>query len=228
MSYIVFPHIEIEGHWSQEETELQRDLARIMVASARKHMPGTNVLMITDAKTSALDGVPVVRFSTDGYADFIPWLTNACSLMEGEVLYLDSDVVVQRDLRPLLNVDADIVLPYRGMKMVDGHLQPFIFGCVAYKNAAIWKEIRDRVLAMPEKERQWYGSQIAVFDMWVEQSNGIGKWKIASVPRNVYNYTPRDAEDAPADKWVLHYKGRKRKAWMRDKWRHLIEEKAAA
>ena len=222
---IIFPHIE--GHWDAENTVLQRDLARIMAASCREHMPGVPIFMVTDAKTPAIEGIEPLRFSRDGFGEFIPWLTNACSLVEGPVLYLDSDVVVQHDLRALLNVTSDIVLPWRGMKMVDGKPQPFIFGCVAYRNAEIWKEIRDRVLAMPAVERMWYGSQIAVFEMWMEEQNHRGKWKIASVPRETYNYTPKDENDAPAGVWVLHYKGRKRKAWMLERFGHLLQREAA-
>lgn len=228
MSYVIFPHVEVKGHWQEEELAMQRDLARVMVASARKHMPGIRVFMVTDHNTPALDGIETIRFNTEGHADWIPWLCHACSLMEGEVLYLDSDVVVQRDLRPILNVPGDLILPYRGMKTIDGHLQPFIFGCVAYRTAEIWKEIRDRVNAMPRKERGWYGSQIAVFDMFMEEQNGRGKWKIVPIPRDTYSYTPKDAEDAPKEAWSLHYKGKKRKAWMLEKWRHLIEEQVAA
>lgn len=224
--YVIFPHLE--GNWDAENQSLQRDLARIMVASVRKTMPGINVLMVTDKKTPYIEGIEAIRFDTHGYGEFIPWLCHACSQMKGEVLYLDSDVVVQRDLRPLLNIDADLVLPYRGMKIVDGHMQPFIFGCVAYKTAEIWKEVGERVAKMPEKERMWYGSQIAVFDMVMEENNGRKKWNIAAIARETYNYTPKDENDLPSEPWVLHFKGRKRKEWMRKSFGHLIEQKVAA
>lgn len=223
---VVFPHIE--GHWDTEDCALQRDLAQIMAASVRKTMPGVPVKMITDTKTPAIEGIDVFRVSTDGYGEFIPWLCHACSLIKGEVLYLDSDVVVQRDLRPLLNIPADLVLPYRGMKVVDGHMQPFIFGCVAYKTPAIWTEFVERVQKMPKNERMWYGSQIAAFEMWMEENNGRGKWTIVPIPRDTYNYTPKSAEDMNPEAWVLHYKGKKRKEWMRSAWKHLLAAPAEA
>jgi hypothetical protein len=222
---VVFPHIEV--HWGDADRELQRDLARIMVASVRRTMPGVPVRMITDLNTPAIAGIDVFRVDTKGYGEFIPWLCHACSMIEGEVLYLDSDVVVQQDLRPILNIPADLVLPYRGMKIVDDHMQPFIFGVVAYKTAAIWKEFEERVLKMQPKERMWYGSQIAACDMWMEENNGRGKWTIVPIPRDTYNYTPKDADDVNPEAWALHYKG-KRKAWMRERWGHLIAEKVAA
>lgn len=224
---VIFPHME--GHWNEENTALQRELARIMVASVRKTMPGVKVFMVTDKKTPAIDGIEPARVDTQGFGDFIPWLCNACSLFDGEVLYLDSDIVVQKDLRPLFNVPGDLIVPNRGPKIVDGRIQPFIFGCVAYRHGAIWEEVRDRVLAMPDRmDRAWYGSQVAVYDMWMEEQSGRGKWKIVSIPRETYNYTPKEENDAPAEKWVLHYKGRKRKAWMLAKWSHLLDERVAA
>src|SRR5574341_335513 len=213
MSYVVFPHVE--GHWTPEERDTQRQLARIMAASVRRVMPAVRVLMMTDHKTPAIEGIEPVRISTHGFPDWIPWVCNACSLMEGEVLYLDSDVVVQRDLRPLFNVDADAIFTQRGPKEFEGRLMPFLFGVVAYRSTEFWKEVRDRVLAMRDpKDLGWWGSQIIVFDMWMECQNGRKDWKIASIPCHTYNYTPKDAQDTPEDKFALHYKGKKRKAWM--------------
>lgn len=224
--YAVFPHVE--GNWSADEQALQRELARIMVTSARAAMPGVKVKMLTDHATPAIEGVDeVLRRPMHGW-QWIPWVCDFCSKLDGEVLYFDTDVVIQKDLRGLFNVPADIVLPYRGPKTVDGRQMPFLFGVVAYRKREIWDEVRDRVLAMPEVEQKWYGSQIATFEMWMEENNGRGKWKISSVPCSEYNYTPRDAHEEAPEKWMLHYKGRKRKTWMLAKWGHLLEQKAAA
>lgn len=225
--YIVFPHVE--GHWTPEETAIQRDLARIMVASARRVMPDVKVKMLTDPKTAPIDGVDeILRRSIKGWA-WIPWLVDFCAQLRGEVLYMDTDVVIQKDLRALFEVPADIVLTSRGPKEIEGRQMPFLFGCVAYRNADFWIEVRDRVLAMKDvADLAWWGSQVAVYDMWMEEQNGRGKWDIASVSCEQHNYTPKNPMEVPADKWVLHYKGRKRKAWMLAAWRHLIEERAAA
>ncbi len=224
---LMFPHVE--GHWTAEETALQRDLARIMIASARRVMPEVPIKMLTDEKTSPIEGVDeVLRKSIKGWA-WIPWLVDFCAQLPGQVLYMDTDVVIQRDLRPLFTVPADVVFTQRGQKIIDERLMPFLFGCVAYRKAEFWLEVRDRVLAMKEKaDLSWWGSQVAAWEMWMEEQNGRGKWKMASIDCATYNYTPKTPMDAPADKWVLHYKGRERKAWMLDKFRHLLEERIAA
>jgi hypothetical protein len=124
---------------------------------------------------------------------------------------------------------ADLVITTRGPKVFAGRYMPFLLGVVASTNPAVWIELRDRVLAMPDKENQgWWGSQVAVYDLWMDEQNGRGKWKVSVVDCDPHNYVPKDANDAPEDKWVLHYKGRKRKPWMLERWLHLIETGVAA
>jgi hypothetical protein len=214
---LVFPHVE--GHWSAEDTVMQRDLARIMVASARRAMPGVPIKMLTDPATPALDFVDeVLRKPIKGWA-WITWLCDFCAQIDGQVLYMDTDVVIQRDLRPMFNVPFDVMLTSRGPKNIEGREMPFLFGVVPYRTREFWLEVRDRVFAMPHGDDQnWWGSQVAACDMWVEEQNGRGKWKIAVVGCDPHNFTPKNAEDKPADKWVLHYKGRKRKKWMLEAW----------
>lgn len=227
MSYAVFPHVE--GHWNAEEQAIQRDLTRVMIASARRAMPGIKVKMLTDDRTPPIESADEVLRRPIAGMPWIVWVCDFCAKLDGEVLYLDTDVVIQKDLRALFRVPADVVLPYRGPKVVDGRQQPFLFGVVAYRTREFWDEVRDRVKAMPDPiDQGWWGSQVAVFEMWMEENNGRGKWKISSVPCSEYNYTPRDPHEDPQGKWMLHYKGRKRKTWMLAKWGHLLENRAAA
>lgn len=226
---VVFPHVE--GAWSDEDCALQRDLARIMVASARAAMPGIKVYMLTNEKTPAIEGVDEAwRRSIKSY--WIPWVCDFCAHIDGKVLYLDTDIVVMKDLRPLFNVPADVVLTNRGPKVFEDRMMPFLFGVVPYTNKEFWAEVRDRVLAMPAiEDLNWWGSQVVAFQMFMEEQHGRGKWNIASIDCATYNYTPKDAQETPEGKWALHYKGRKRKAWMRERWGHLIapaEQKVAA
>jgi hypothetical protein len=225
-TYVMFPHVE--GHWTEDKVQLQRDVARIMVASCRRTMPGVAVKMITDLTTPAIEGVDeVLRKRREGW-HWIPWLTDFCAQLRGNVLYLDTDIVVQKDLRVLFNVPCDALFTNRGDKIFQGRNMPFLFGVVAYRTPEFWLEVRDRVMAMPEQlDWNWWGSQVAVWEMFVEQQQGRDKWKIACVDKEVYNYTPKNPMDRPADKWVLHFKG-DRKQWMYEEWKHLLTEKAVA
>lgn len=224
---VVFPHVE--GNWSEENCLLQRDLARIMIASVRETMPGVPVVMMTNQHTPPLECVDEVRRRPHEGFHWIPWLCDFCAQIDGQVLYLDTDVVVQRDLRPLFAVPADVVFTYRGPKILDNRMMPFLFGCVAYRTKEFWAEVRDRVAKMTDtKDLGWYGSQVVTFEMWMEEKNGRGKWNIKTVPCETHNYTPKEEDEVPEGKWMLHYKGRKRKAWMLAKWGHLIERQMVA
>lgn len=227
MSVVVaFPHVE--GYWPQDQMLYQRDMAKIMIASVRRAMPGAQIWQIAELKTPRLPGVDaIVRRPFDGF--WIPWLCDALAqdIEAPRVLYVDTDIVMRKDCSALFNVPADIVLTNRGPKVVADRQQPFLFGCVAYQNRAIWAEIAKRVRAMGDDDKHWWGSQVVAFDLWMEQEHGSTAWKIVSVPCATYNYVPKNADDVPDEAWVIHYKG-KRKLWMRDKWAHLVEERVAA
>lgn len=214
---VAFPHVE--GSYSAEDAQVQRALAFLMIDSVRRTMPGVEIVMMTDPKTPALPADRIVRKGRGAHTDWIPWLCEFCSEVGDEVLLLDTDVIVKRDLRPLFLMDTDMVLTSRGPKEIDGRQMPFLFGVLVSKSPAIWLEIRDRVLSMPEEvDRQWWGSQVAVFEMYMEEQAGRGKWKFTTIGCDPYNYTPTGPHDLGPDKWALHYKGKKRKAWMLDVW----------
>lgn len=222
---VAFPHVE--STYSAEEALSQRQLALLMIESVRRTMPGFAIWMMTDAKTPELPGCNVIRKSRGNHKDWIPWLCEFYTeLPDREALILDTDVIVQRNLSPLFRPDADVVLTSRGPKVVDGREMPFLFGVVASKSPEFWIEVRNRVMKMPEEaDRMWWGSQVATFDMYLEEQAGRGKWDISLVSCDKFNYPPKSPDDMPTDKWALHYKGKKRKHWMLDRWAHLLDEK---
>lgn len=61
---------------------------------------------------------------------------------------------------------------------------------------------------LPEQERKWYGDQLAVAH--VVRS---GKFKVLTLPCDIFNYTPRTELDDLSDRAIVHYKG-KRKEWL--------------
>lgn len=207
-----FPFVALPNH------AVTTDIADIMIASVRRSMPGVKLVQMTDGETPALAVDEVVR-KPFNHRFWVPWLMEFVSELPGEVFFLDSDIVVQKDLSPLFSIGADLVVTTRGPKVFAGRQMPFLLGVTASRRPELWLELRDRVLAMPAEEDQgWWGSQVAVYDMWMDEQNGRGKWNIAVVNCDPHNYVPKDENDAPADKWVLHYKGKKRKPWMLARW----------
>lgn len=202
-----------------EKAATERKLAELMIASVRRTMPDVEIWQITDLNRTK--DLPVDRVFRKAfiYDDWVPWMFDCLSQIPGKVLFLDSDIIVQRDLRPLFNTGADVTLTSRGPKMINGRSMPFLLGVVASKAPAFWVDARDRVLAMPDSDdRNWWGSQTVLVEMADDMKHGLLPWTIAAVSVDPHNYVPKHAGDLPADKWVLHFKGPKRRAWMLEHW----------
>jgi hypothetical protein len=212
-----FPFSDVSR--TPEKAILERRLAELMIASLRRAMPGVEIMQITDTGHTEALPVDVVMRKPFTHKEWVPWLMEAVAEIPGNVLFLDSDIIVQRDLRPMFLADADVIVTSRGPKTMEGRFMPFLLGVVASKTPEFWLDMRDRVLAMKnEDDRGWWGGQLALFDAWMDQENGCLPWKMAAVPCDPHNYVPKAEDDAPADKWVLHYKGQKRKEWMLARW----------
>jgi hypothetical protein len=206
-----------------EKAASERKLAELMIASVRRSMPDVEIWQITDLKHTEALPVDHVFRKPFIYDNWVPWMFDCLSQIPGKVLFLDSDIIVQRDLRPLFNTGADVTLTSRGPKVINGRNMPFLLGVVASKVPTFWLDARDRVLAMPnEDDRNWWGSQTVLLEMWDDMQQGRLPWKIAAVSVDPHNYVPKHADDAPADKWVLHFKGPKRKAWMLERFGHVL------
>lgn len=212
---IAFPFIEVQSKrdtWAQ-----QRLIAEMYVKSVRRHMPDARLFQMADLETPALPVDEVVRVKPT--AEFVPWLMECKTKVPHPVIFTDTDMIVQRDLAPMLNVPCDVLLTTRGPKVFAGRQMPFLLGVAVSHTPALWQEVLERVKAMPDEEdRGWWGGQVALFQMWMEEKEGRGKWKIEAVNCNPHNYAPTSEDDQPADKWVLHYKGPKRKPWMLKRW----------
>ena len=224
---VVFPYSDVSR--DDEARAREWKVALMMIASVRLAMPKARIVQLTDDGFTA--GLPVDHIHRRKFdsPNWVPWMYAGLAQFGGKVLFLDSDVIVQRDLAPMFMTGADVTLTSRGPKTVEGRQMPFLIGVVATKTPEFWLEASRRVAAMEDRDdRDWWGSQVVLFDMWMDQKHGSLPWKIAAVDASIHNYVPQHENDAPKDKWVLHYKGPKRKPWMLKKWSHLMSEKVAA
>lgn len=214
---VAFPFSDVAR--TQEVAQAERQIAELMIASVRRHMPDAEIWQITDLNQTAALPVDHVFRKAFTYRNWVPWMFDCLAQIHGKVLFLDSDVIVQRDLRPMFNSGADVTITSRGPKVMGGRQMPFLLGVVASRTPTFWIDARDRVLRMPsEEDRNWWGSQTVLVEMWEDMLHGALPWKISVVNVDPHNYVPKDEGDAPADKWVLHYKGKKRKPWMLARW----------
>lgn len=175
-------------------------LAELMVASIRRWMPGVEIVQLTDAI------LPLALGCLEAYA--------RC---DGEWLFLDTDVIVQRDVRHIFDRPFDIAVAEREGTLLDKEVgkkfmarMPFNKGAVFSRSPAFWRAAAVRLRAMKPARQEWMGDQQAMNDVIAS-----GAYHIEVLPAR-YNYPPKHEHEDVTSQAILHFKG-KRKAWMRER-----------
>lgn len=187
--------------------DLSPSLAYVMADSVRKHMPDAELIHVTDApcdKLRGFDSQMIVKHERD-YVDQL--LQTLCSI-EGQVLSLDYDIVMQCDVSDVFALDFDACFtsrPPTSKKLS----QSYNMGVVFSKNPEFWNEVRRIYLVQPLRDG-WMNSQTLV--TFIAKSLGK-KYKVMEIDGGVYNFSPATEFDDLAGKKIVHYKGR-RKPWM--------------
>jgi hypothetical protein len=207
----------VHSDWKvSEELSLEQDrLARAMIQSAREAMPGCELVQFTDMDTKPLVDRVVRKPRYEGMF----WMPYVCDFMaetDEEVLLLDTDIIVRKDLRKLFEPKADMVVTFRARPVKAGHRTMHILvGVIASRNKEIWKEASRRISAMDGKDdKNWWGIQLVLWDMLCESQRGESPFAIAAVDQKQFNYVPKYEEDIPENAWAIHFKGIDRKLWM--------------
>lgn len=189
-------------------------LAEIAVTSVRKTMPGVPILLMTNAETPSIgEDIRQERAGSGGLMTYR--MDHLAALPDGEWLILDTDVIVQRDLRPLLPAgEWDVALTRRTVQFdVDGNniaeTMPYNTGVMVCRSARFWEQCAKVCWKLPSQLHRWYGDQYAV-RIVADQ----GEFDVLELPVDPWNYSPEYMAEDVASKFVVHYKG-KRKEWMR-------------
>lgn len=197
------------------------DCAALMVAAVKRHMPAVTLLQLTDETTPILDGCVAKRRPWN--AKVMLWrMEHLCDLNESELLVLDTDVIVQANLKPVVWHPFDAALTWRAGPIWDrdgndvADLMPYNCGVMFARGASFWQACLARMLLMHEDAQAWWGDQIAVRK--VAES---GEFRILELKCDEYNYTPSHADEDVSRRRAVHYKGPNRKQWMLDKWQSL-------
>lgn len=187
------------------------DMARRMILSAQRWMPGINIVHQTDSKTPIIYGADkmlALARNDDGEELFGDYRArHFCALDDSPVIHVDSDVIFQADVRDLFEHDFDVALTERSEMAPGGVVSKYIGGFILSRCSEFWRDVRDIVAVQPGFLREWWGIQLAV-----DQVADSGKYKILSLPERVYNRAPRDPQDIDGAV-ILHYRG-ERKHWM--------------
>jgi lipopolysaccharide biosynthesis glycosyltransferase len=194
-------------------------IAEIMVASVKKAMPQARIIQMSDSETLKVRGVDQVirKPQTD---DFLMCyrLLHLRDFPPGDTLFLDADVVVQRDVSDLFSGDFDIALTFRDQ--TDRSLRyspdvreemPFNTGVMLAKASGwqFWADAHAYSLTLDAGKKRWYGDQLAIRHVADHSTLNICQFPCA-----LYNYSPWHIDEDISEKHIVHYKGDNRKLWM--------------
>ena len=186
-------------------------LADIMLRSVRSAMPGVEVTQFTDLKSPAVYGVNHVLRKPKQPLAVLRSLHQAC--VEGEWLFLDTDVVVQRDVRAVFQEPFDIAVADRRWQHLEATPEftaqmPWNIGVIFSRAPTFWRAIHEALLRAPEQAQDFMGDQRAAGVLL--QS---GHWALLELPGMDFNYPPSGPEDRAEQASIVHFKGN-RKDWM--------------
>lgn len=191
--------------------------ADALTASVHQSMPGVGVVQFTDERTDAVRDVDDVRRLPIEPLAVLRMRHHAA--VSGEWLFVDSDVIVQRDVRDVFQQPFDVALTTRDwthLKVAAGFSErmPYNVGVVFSRTRSFWKEALKRVALMEESARNWMGDQQAICDI-----TRTSRYRIALLKGSRYNYPPALVPDADGEKQqrkahIVHYKGSERKGLL--------------
>lgn len=219
--------ISASCHEFNAETDYRR-LLGILFRSIQLFHPGATQVVLSDERT-ALNSLPpeiaVRRSAVDPdrvmYSRLlaqIDYVRNHGS--DSGVVFLDSDMIVNADLRPLLDADFDVALTYR-----DHPRMPLNGGVIFIKGGPHGAGLRflERVRSLYAERfsaaGHWWGDQQALIAAVGHErfAQRIADWlmldgvRMRLLPCEQYNFTPPNsisaiAAELPA-KAILHFKG---------------------
>ena len=184
--------------------------ARMAVASVKATMD-CQIVHLTDETTPGLDGCEVIRLPWDG-KDPMVFRALHLSRLDGEVLSLDTDIIVQRDLSGVFAWPFDVALTKRDgpIRTPDGFditkVMPFNGGVVFSRSRQFWREVH-----------QWCENNKAECGWFVDQMAlaGVSRgFDVLTLHCDNFNYTPKSADEDVSRRFAVHYKGH-RKDWMK-------------
>ena len=181
--------------------------ANKMLAAVHRHMPFARLMQLTDDETPQLPGCTAVRRKWN--QNPMLFKMDHLASLGGEVLVLDTDVIVQADLSPIFSLPFDLALTWRDGPIFDSSGQdvtirmPINCGVMWSRKIAFWQDCLDWCEG---KKVGWYADQLAVAAV-------APKWDVLRLHADNFNYTPGSDDENVSRRLAVHYKGH-RKAWM--------------
>jgi hypothetical protein len=202
----------MEGRLSHDA----RDQARIMIASVRKHMPVARIVQHSDMEYPQTDGVDEIRrrrFDGDHIQRRWSHMQDMMRYGRENVLSLDCDVVVKRDVIDVFEQDFDIAM----CRTLDRRDLVFNAGVIFAKpsGAGFWAEVLYEYAADPAIMDEWEGSQTAL-----TRAADKSALKVRNLNFDIYNFTPNGPGVVPPTAQIVHYRGRRKRFMAQDNLEH--------
>lgn len=209
-----FLHVDFSGvrqenrpaHHEQRQADL---IACVCVEALRLAMPDAEIVQLADESTPAVGGCRVIRREWTHDNPMVFRMEHLADL-EGDVLSIDTDCIVQADVSGVFGLPFDVALTFRDKPVIDPKtgvdlqkIMPFNTGVCFTRNNAFWKEC---LKALPQKNLGWYADQLVI-------SRVAGRFNVLKLHSDNFNYTPMIAGEDVRRRMIVHYKG---------KWRHHI------
>lgn len=186
-------------HVGQDTTQ-----AEMMVTSARRF--GHYCVHLSDEDTPPVRGAMQIAMPRNG--EGIMYFRAECYAAYNEPgIYMDTDMLIRRDLSPIMAMDFDVALTRRNHDIIDpngvnvGQLMPYNGGVVAMKDKTFWPEVERLMAGMDADSQRWYGDQVAL-------SEAAKSRNVLELPLRLYNLTVKKAGLDVSRASILHFKGR--------------------
>ena len=213
-----FFHVETEDDIA---TEQGYECARALVVSVHAVLPGTPVVHFTDTVSKGVKGAVIKRKPREPMA-LLRMRHHAG--VEGNWLFVDTDVLVQQSIRPVFKREFDIGVTTRDwshLKAAYGFSErmPFNMGVVFSKCPRFWAECYTRLRWLEPELQEWMGDQ-EVFCDAIKDAQETGRYLVRQLKGSLYNYPPPvplkepSTQEMLAAACIVHYKGPERKALM--------------
>lgn len=202
--------------------DLQNDgalYARVLVRSAKKRMPGTPIVQFTDMTSKPVKGVDEVRRKPSEPMALLRMRHQ--SGVEGEWLFVDTDVVIQRSVHKVFEDQGfDVAVTSRNWS----HLReavgfagrmPFNTGVMFSRRPSFFAEAYGRLRELTPDLQQWMGDQEVICDMVQGEDC---RYQVKRLKGSRFNFPPYIAPKAEvetqAEAYIVHYKGPHRKPML--------------
>ena len=209
-------------------TSAHSELIPLFLDSIRRTHPSAEIVMLTDLDSNFDEGFDqIIRHKIEPQKLMLDRLKAqraflASERFDGPIVMLDTDILGNRNLASTFASDYDVGVTIQDDPRFPSEVDmPYNNGVVFVRNERCQAVLRyfDRLIeliqAMPQPLHAWFGNQYAVRDLLgrlqPDEIVQIEAARIKVFPCSLYNYAPEFVEEEVSGKYILHFRGRKKR-----------------